>query len=520
MSTNRKIAKAYSILVFAGILGYGLSMFKEMLGASYFGVSRAMDAYYAALTVPNLINAIVLSPFTIIFVPIFIKYKLESRDAANRLVSVISNITLIALFCASIAAFAFAAQVIKYVSPGLDAETSVNAVKMLRIISLSMFFGGAVNVLTGILNAFEHFFWPAISAMFVTLSTIFFILVFADKWGVFVIGWGLLVGTILQAVFLVPFAVKHGFKHYKTLDLDHPEIKRSLNLSLLFLIMAVVAGLNGVTNRFMASWLPGGSIAALAYADKLVQVPVNIFTGAIAAAIYPFLSAQAAGNRIEDIKDTVSMSIRMSGFIFIPMAVIMMVLARPTIELVFQRGAFDAAATELTSKIFVFYSLQLFSNYAVAIMQRLLFAFQCFKSIFKIVAAGVVLNLLLNFVFMKVMGPPACGIALATSLGTFLAAVMYFATLKKRISNLHGLAILKSLAGTTAISLAAGLTAFLAYKSLGGLPRVTLADRTLHLAAASSAGLAVFISVSSALKLEEFQKVYMLVKSKFDRNPA
>ena len=60
MSTNLKIARAYSILVAASIAGHALSMVKEMIGASYFGVSKAMDSFYAALTVPNLINNIFL----------------------------------------------------------------------------------------------------------------------------------------------------------------------------------------------------------------------------------------------------------------------------------------------------------------------------------------------------------------------------------------------------------------------------------------------------------------------------
>ena len=520
MSTNLKIAKAYSILVVASIIGHSLSMIKEMLGASYFGVSKTMDAFYAALTVPNIITSVLLSPFSIIFIPIYIKYKLENKTEADRLVSIISNFTLTILIIASIITLAFADSVIKCSSPGLDQETALKAAKMLRIISVSIFFAGGVNIFTGILNAFEHFLWPAVSGMFVTLSTISFMLFFTKTWGIFVMGWGLLVGTIFQFLFLMPFTKKYGFKYYKTLDFSHPEIKKSLNLVLVFFIMAVLTGLNTAIGRFIASWLPGGSIAALAYADKLVQVPLIIFSGSITTAIYPFLSAQAAENKIEDMKDTVSTSIRMTGFIFIPLAFTMIILATPTIQLLFQRGAFDAAATDLTSKIYILYCFQLFYNYALVILLRLLLVFQDFKIILKTTIAGLSANVILNLIFIRLLNPPACGIALAAVLGNFMITVAYFIILKKRISNLHGMAILKSLLKISLFAVASGLAAFWVHKIMRGTFEQTFFNRIVGLIASYTAGLISLISISFAFKLEEFQKIYQLVRTKLRPNSA
>ncbi len=520
MSTNLKIARAYSILVAASIAGHALSMVKEMIGASYFGVSKAMDSFYAALTVPNLINNIFLSLFAIIFIPILAKYRTKDMAEANRIVSTISNLIFIALFVISLAIFAFAGRVIALSSPGLDAGTAAAAEKMLRVVSAAMIFTGAVNMLSGVINAFEHFLWPAVSGMFVTLCTIFLLLFFTGRLGVFVLGWGLLAGTILQFLFLAPLAERYGLRHSAVIDLEHPEIRRTLNLMFVFLVIPLLGGLGTAVNRFMASWLPGGSISALAYADKLVQVPLLIFSAAIATSIYPFLSAQAAENRTEEIRETVSLSIRMSGFIFIPIAVTMMILARPAIRLLFQRGAFDAAATALTSRILVFYCLILFSNYAATIMMRLLFAFQDLKSIILVVAATLAANIVLNFVFIKVIYPPACGIALATAASSLIGAVLYFIILKRRISNLHGLTILRALLKITAFSLVSGLAVFGTQKALGGLLSDTLAAQAAVLAASSLAGVLVFVSISAFFGLEEFRKVYKLAMTRFRTNPG
>ncbi len=520
MSTNLKIARAYSVLVIASILGHALSMVKEMIGASYFGVSKAMDAFYAALTVPSLINSVFLSPFAIIFIPILVKHRAKGMGEANRIISTVSNIILLVLGAAAVLAFVFPAQVISLSCPGLDEGTAANAARMLRIISAGIVFTGAVNILTGVINAFENFLWPAVSGMFITLCTIFFMLFFADKWGVFVLGWGLLAGTILQFLFLAYFAGRQGLRHSAALDTDDPEIRKSLNLAFFFLILSGLWGLNAVVNRFMASWLPGGSITALAYADKLVQVPTIIFSGAIATSIYPFLSSQVTENRMEDVKNTISLSIRMSGFIFIPLTVTMMILAKPAIQLLFQRGAFDASATELTSGILVYYSLLLLSNYAVAIMARLLFAFQDPLSIIKVAVATLAANVALNFILIKVMTPPACGIALATALSSVISAVLYFIVLKKRISNLHGLAIFASLSKISVFAVVAGLAVFLTHGTVSGLVQTTVPGRAAALAAAGCAGLIVFVLISAFFRLEEFQKVYQLFRTKFGEKPA
>lgn len=517
MSTHLKIARAYTILVAASIIGHALSMVKEIIAANAFGVSKAMDAFYAALTFPNLINSIFLSPFSIIFIPILIRYKSKSLPEANRIISTVSNVIFLVLGAAAVVTFTFAGRIVNLASPGLDIPTGIAAENMLRILSAGIIFTGAVNILTGILNAFEHFLWPAFSGMFVTICTILLLLFFTDKIGVYTLGWGLLAGTVLQFLFLAPIAKRYGFSYSPSLDLDHPEIKKSLESAFIFLIITVLGGFNTVVNRYMASWLPAGSIAGLAYADKLVQVPLVIFSGAIASSIYPFLSAQAAENKLDEMRRTVSLSLRMSGFIFIPLAVIMMILAEPAIRLLFQRGAFDMAATGLTSQIFVYSCLLLFSNFAVAILMRLMFAFADFRGILKVIAVGLVLNAGFNYLFIRLLTPAAAGVALSTATVSLITALLFFAILKKRLGNLHGLQILGALARITAFSAVAGAAVHFSFRALSAVFHTTLLGQAIALVAATLAGFAVFIAIAAFFKLEEFRKVWQLALDKLAR---
>jgi putative peptidoglycan lipid II flippase len=423
-------------------------------------------------------------------------------------------VIFIFLAAAAGASFFFAGTVISVFCPGLDPSTAADAALMLRIMSAGIIFTGAVNVLSSVLNALENFLLPAVSGMFITITTIIFIVFFSASRGAFVLAWGLLIGTFLQFLFLAPGALRRGFRYSPSLDLHRPEIRRSIKLALIFLAISFINGLNPAVNRLMASWLPAGSIAALAYADKLMQVPLIIFSGAIATSIFPYLSAQAAGGKLDELASTVQLGIRMAGFIFIPLAAVMMALGRPAIELLFQRGAFDAAATGLTSVIFVCYCLLLLSNYAAAILMRLMFAFQDYASMLKVVGVGLAANVVMNFAFMKLIDPPAAGIALSSSAGSLLAALLYYFTLKKRLPALDGKAMARPLLVMGLLSLPAGAAAFGTYALAAPAPGAGIAARSLALGVSAAAGLGIFAALAAALKLEEFMKVYNLAANR------
>lgn len=515
MTVNLKIAKAYFILISASILGHILGMGKEILVANYFGITKAMDAFYSALTVPNLISPIFSSPFLLVFIPIFIKYKLQDRENANWIASIVINYIFIFLLTASIIVFAFAPQIIKYGFSGLDSGTGILATKILRISSVSIIFLSLVNIMSAILNAYENFSIPAFSQMSVTVCIILFILLFAKQWGIFVFVWGMVIGLLIQFVFLIIPASIKGYRHHLNFDWKQPVIRKTLNLAFILFLLGIISGINPVINRMMASWLPSGSIAALAYADKLVQVPVIIFSGSIATAVFPFFSAQIAENKIEEMKDTLAISIKMTGFIFIPLSIIMIVLAKPTIQLLFQRGAFDARATDLTSKIFICYSLQLFSIYAMVIMHRIFFIFQDMSSIFKIIVIGVILNIILNLIFMKIINPPAAGIALSSSVGCFVITILHFVFLKKRIHYLHGLSILKSLIKITFLAAILGIIIFVVFQKLNNLIiSPSIFNQIVKIAGSAGTGMIVFIGMAFLFKTEEAEKIYAVVKNK------
>ena len=296
MTTNRKVAKASFILIIISFLGYVLSISKEMLVASSFGIARSVDAFYSALTVSNLAGNLLLSPFSILFIPIFIKQLLIDKRQANILASVVINYLFAGLMVFAVGICLFADPIISFSFRGLSAETTLLTAHILRILSITIICTGAVGAITGIMNSFEKFSAPALSQSLINICIILFVVFSGKHIGIFSLVWGQTIGFVIQVLLLVYFVRRTGFEYYFTFRVQDPVLKGTFKYMFTFLLLSIVFIGNSLVNRVMASYLPGGSIAALAYADKLIQVPMIIFAGSISTAIYPFFAQQFAEN--------------------------------------------------------------------------------------------------------------------------------------------------------------------------------------------------------------------------------
>jgi putative peptidoglycan lipid II flippase len=513
MSTNRKIAKASIILIIVSILGYFLSISKEMVVASSFGIARSVDAFYSALTVSNLAGNLLLGSFSTLFIPIFIKQLIADKRQANILASVAINYLFLGLIALTAAVYLFAHPIIALAFHGLGADTISLTANILKILSITIICMGAVGVITGIMNSYEQFTVPALSQIIINLCIILFVVLLSGKTGIFSLVWGQALGFVLQVLLLLYFVRRTGFEYFFTFDLNQPALKGILGLMLIYSVGTLIFIGNSLVNRVMAAYLPAGSIAALAYADKLVQVPQIIFAGSISTVMYPFFAQQFAGNELEKLKDTFASGVKMAGALFIPTAVFIMLFSRPLVHALFQRGAFDARATELTATILVCYSFQLFYVFISSIMIKVYFTIQDFLTALKVSAAALLLTIIFNLVFMKIIDPPAAGIAVATSLSGLAACLLYFYFLKKKITNMHGLSIVKFLLKITIIAAVTGTTIKILSMFWQGIFGTSLFQQLYFLGASALLGAVMFVWLAYLFKIKEIRSFHALMKN-------
>lgn len=335
---------------------------------------------------------------------------------------------LVTLFflAASILGIAGAPLLIKLVAPGFQGAVQTMTVELVRIVLPLMIFAGLASLFTNLLNANNIFGLPAFSTSVNNIFIIISALTLGSRYGI----QGLALGTVLamaaMALVQFPTLLKSGFKFRLALDLRHPGVQKVYILALPAAIGVAVNQANVYINGVLASWLPEGSISALSYADRLIQFPVSLFVLALGTAVFPALSGWAARGDQEDLAKILLTSMKVVIAGIIPASVGLMVLSQPIVKLVFERGAFDQAASAMTAAALFFYAVGLVGQASAILLTRGFYALQDTRTPVKLGLVIVGVNLILSLFFIRYL--QHAGLALANSLAnlTYLVLLLEF----------------------------------------------------------------------------------------------
>src|SRR4030043_913062 len=354
MSENHKITKAATTIGMGTLLSRILGFLRDMVIAHFFGAGMAADAFFVAFRIPNLWRRLVgEGSLTISFIPVYTEYLTQRSEKETRKVPHVAfTIAGVILLILTVLGILFSPILIRIVAPGFIQipEKFELTVTLNKIIFPYLFFMGLFALCMGILNSYRHFFAPAIAPIFLNISMIVSVFLFYHtfKVPVMTLALGVLAGGVTQFLFQIPFLYKRRITFRFNFNFQHPAIKRIGLLMIPGLIGTAVYQINVFIDTIFASFLPSGSVSYLFYADRLMEFPLGIFAMAIGMASLPSLSALVSQGKMEEFKETLSFTFRLTAFISIPAMVGLIALKTPIINLLFQRGVFDYGATEMT----------------------------------------------------------------------------------------------------------------------------------------------------------------------------
>lgn len=428
-TTNRRIFHAAATV---GVFSVGVklvAMFKEVAVANYFGRSSAVDAFLAAYLLPGFVVVLVAGSLNAAFIPTFIQVRQDrGEEAAQRLFSscmVWSQGLLLGLatILAAVGPFLVRAIASGFSAGKLQLCTHL-FYAMLPVILLS---GVAANC-SAILNASKCFWLPAISPILTPLLTFVLLLTRARAWGVWSLVGGVLLGGFSECV-LLRVALKYKGIHLWPRWHGYTPDVRQVGLQYIPLLVGSVL-VSGVTvvDQSMAAWLQPGSVAALAYGNRMVSVVVGLTATSLSAAVIPYFSEMVAERNWEACWRTLQTYTRVLLRLMTPICVLLIAFSPPLVRLLFERGAFTAQDTLIVSRVQVMYALQIPFYAAGLLYVRMLTALK--RNDLVMISAGIslALDIVLNLICMKFLG--IAGIALSTSL--FYAASLLFAFLMTR----------------------------------------------------------------------------------------
>jgi putative peptidoglycan lipid II flippase len=197
-----------------------------------------------------------------------------------------------------------------------------------------------------------------------------------------------------------------------------------------------------------AAIMPRGSLTALYVADRVMELVLGGYAIAVATAILPMMSHQAASNEYDALKKTLTFAVRIVAFITIPAALGLMILREPIIRVLFQHGLFVAESTRLTARALLYYAIGLPALASVKLIVPAFYSARDTKTPVIVAAISFWLNILLNVIFVEFFfrrvqnGGPA----LATALACYFDFFTLFAIFRIRYGALGTMEMVRSFA--------------------------------------------------------------------------
>ncbi|MDR1952472.1 MAG: murein biosynthesis integral membrane protein MurJ [Elusimicrobiota bacterium] len=511
---HKTLTKHAGKTAFGTILSRILGYIRDMLVANFFGAGIFADAFYAAFRIPNLFRRMLgEGSFSAAFIPVFSQYlhtcpKSETQKFLNAVFSALIVILLII----SVLGIFFSPLLVKIIVWGFtdDPEKLQLTIELTRLMFPFIFFICLAAFCLAILNALYSFFIPAFAPSALSVSEIFYMLVIIP----FIAGAqneikglaiAVIAGGALHFFIQYPALKKLGWNLKFKLNLKHPGIKKIALLMIPSVIGLSVDQINAFVDNICASFLQSGSITALYYSNRVMQLPLAIFGLALASVSLPAMSKAAALKDMDTLKKSLNFSIRLSLFALIPASLGLMIIGYPIVRVLFERGHFDAYASLMTDNALFYYSLGLPAFSITKLFANSFYSFQDTKTPVKTAAAAMILHIILCIILMYPMN--VGGLALATSVSAYFNLALLAFFLKKKIGSFKIKEIILSASKSTFASIFACISAWYICFNIG-----------LNIFAAVFFAIIsaciVFLIISKILKSEELDVCISMIRRK------
>ena len=499
-------------------------LIREVVAASYFGVTGAMSAFTIAFQFPNLIRALFAdAALQGAFVPVFTELleKNERKEAFRVASSLFFLLTLV--LGALTALFMLLAPVIMpLLAPGFDDQPALEdlTIGLSRVLFPIVLLLAISGLIVGMLNSFGHFSVPALAPLAWNVVIIGCLVglvpVFPEEDEIYAYAIGVLAGTVIQLLMPMPWLRGRGGRFTLSFDFKHPHVIRVLKLMLPVTIALGLINFSLLINSFFGTLVQEEAPAAIDKAFRIYMLPQGLFSVAIATILFPTLARYAARADYDSLRRTMANGVRQIALLLIPSAVIMAVLAEPITRLVYERGEFDAAATDLVAEAMFWWSLSLPFQGISLLYSRTYFSLQ--KPWTNTALAGG--NLLVNVVAALLLYKPfgVGGVVFATVIATVGMTVAQGLLLRPALGGVEGR---RTFIACAYMLVAGALLGALSWGIWTGLDDVlgrSLLGQAAAMAVAIGVGLGAYAAAVWAMGLDEARQIQRLVAGRLGRS--
>ena len=360
----KNVAAVGALTGFSRVLGLA----REMLTSRLMGAGLEQSAFVFAFQIPNLFRKLFgEGALTAAFVPVFKERVVHGDSAgAERLARAVAS--MVFLLLGGVCAVGVAA--ISALIPFLEPDGKAAAV--LRLTRIMLPYAAMICVAafaSGVLNGLDKFrraaLAPAILNMvwIATLAGLFFFPELPVWTRVEIVSWSVLLSGLLQMLFVMRAASKSGV----TLKLTFSAWRESgvakvwRNTAIGALGMGAQQ-VNLVLDNTLALWAAAYGASAIAYAERVVYLPLGVVATAFVTVLLPSLAGRFSRGELDDARALLGKSLEEMLALMIPAAAGLFLLAEDITWLLYESGAsskFTALDTVYVARAMRCYSLGL-----------------------------------------------------------------------------------------------------------------------------------------------------------------
>ncbi len=395
-------------------LGSLTGILVEISIAANLGLSKASDTFYVAFTVPYIITNLISATGQFSLVPFFSSLEAQHpEDEVWRGFSYVANIVFLGLGALAVLGALAAPWLVRGIAPGFTADQAQLATHLARWLFIIIVPAGVAEIIRSFLFSRHRFAVPSSANFFRNVTVVLSILFGFRRYHYYSIIFGYLAGYLVQFAVLAGQLLISFPARYSVSFRGSGEAFRNLHGAGL-VQMATALSWQGVVivERIIASFLPPGTLTALAYGLKIMSTIAEVLAGSAGTAALPRLSRAVARQAVAEVRSALRDTLEISLALVAPFMVFCLMLDRNIIRLVFERGRFTPEAVSLMALVFFYYCLSLLPYAAVRLMNFYLFARNDAVSFFRLAAFQYALNIGFDLFYVGILHTGAKGIPL------------------------------------------------------------------------------------------------------------
>ena len=548
-ASTRGLIGSSTVMATGTVISRITGVLRDVAMTAALGFYLVSDAYSLGNTMPNVLYVLIIGgALNAVFIPQLVRHMKDDSDEGAAYADRLITLSGLVLLLFSVAAVIAAPLLVDLYATSAYGESQRElAAAFARLCLPQIFFYGIYALFSQVLNSRGRFGAPMFAPILNNIVAIATFLLFLSIAGtaaaadgnltpdqVAILGIGTTLGVALQALILIPFLLRAGYRWRPRFDWKGKGLGKAGHLAIWTLLLVVVnqAGYIAITRLATLANVnaadAGTTAAGLTTYQKahlIFMLPHSVITVSIVTALLPALSRIAHEGRFRQVGADVGGAMRLVAALIVPIAVVLMVIGPNVARLLFGYGAATPQQAELTGAITSVFMLGLLPFTLFYVLFRGFYAVEDTRTPFivSVVMNVVALGVAIPVFYSVTGGAQIAALALGYVCGFWATFVLSWILLARRLGGLESWTTVRALirmmlAGFVALCVMIGVQALLTtYVTQGS---VEVLPALLLVGVLSIVGLLVYLAGAWALRISEVGDVLSLAIGRLRRRPA